>query len=381
MEEITIEKIAKKLSECPRDNSISLPAIFGINNKEVYITQWISYFLDPKLTNGWYGMLNALLSFYYMEVHNDKAFKDTVSNDDNVTVYPEYIFNDGRRIDILVSTSKYLIAIENKLWSDEQFNQTKDYRNSLEQLLKEKNHKGKNLVCLYLKPEYNKSNADETSFKNISYGQLYEVLESIELPSDERTRWLLKEFKDYIKKEDLMKSYPVCSERAEKYKEFIDTIEPARDEYERYLNSIDSWLKNNEELNKYYDISGLHPGYWQIIKDQRWRKLDFHIEVFPLEKNEYIQRFGFADQLEIVIHLEPKNPEDSSIIDRFKKYNKQITKSKNNTYTLISKRIERNFSNEKEANKTIDELLKVIEGEEFNEYYKIADEIIEASKD
>ena len=365
MEEITLNKIANILCVCSRNKNKSLPAIFEINNKEVYITQWISNFLDPELNNGWYGMLNALLEY---GKNTDPI--DLLSAKDNITVHPEYVFKNGRRIDILVIAGKYIIAIENKLWSEEQFNQTADYRKSLKQ-----EYPNKELVCLYLKPEYNKSNSNETYFKTITYGQLHNLLGNTELPSDERTSWLLKEFKDYIIKENLMESYPVCSNRAKKYKEFRDIIEPSRDEYEDYLNCIDTWLKNTERFKKSgFDVSGLHPGYWQIVKDQKWRDLDFHIEVFPIENSEYVQRFGFADQLEIVIHLEKQN--DITIINKFESIDKPITKSKNNTYTLTNKIIECNFSSEEEANKTIQRMLDVIESKELQAFYEIADEII-----
>lgn len=377
MEEITLNEIANILCVCSRNKNKSLPAIFGINNKEVYITQWITFFLDPYLNNGWYGMLNALLTFYHREVLNDKSFNDTI--DGNVTVHPEYIFNDGRRIDILVSTKKYLIAIENKLWSEEQIDQTKDYSKSLEQLLNEENYKGKNLVCLYLKPKYNKSNAEEKYFKNITYGQLYGELEKSEQPYDERTKWLFEEFKTYIG-EELMETYPVCSDRVNEYKNYYRIIDPIKMEFDNYLNRIDNWLKDNDELKEHgFDPSGLpnKKDYWQIVKkDKKWRTIDFHVEVIPQKESKYVERFGLADSLIIVIHLEPKSNREE-IVERFMREIGSIIEGPNNTYELINiKGIVCNLSNKTEAQKTIQRMLDVIESKEFQAFYEIADEII-----
>jgi len=51
-------------------------------------------------------MLNALLEY---GKNTDPI--DLLSAKDNITVHPEYVFENGRRIDILVIAGKYIIAM------------------------------------------------------------------------------------------------------------------------------------------------------------------------------------------------------------------------------------------------------------------------------
>ena len=366
MSNISLVDVCKKLNKRNHNRKkINLPEIFEIEHKEVYITQWLSFFFDPVLNGGWYGMLNAFINHY------DNTLNNAIYPKDEVSVETEYIFDDGRRIDILVKAGNYVIAIENKLWSEEQLNQTKDYKESLEKLF---NKEQKQLICLYLKPELNSSNSDEKYFKNITYRQLKDKIQKSELPTDERTKWLLKEFDDYIE-EELMADYPEYSENIQEYRNCYDIIEPIKQEYENYLDTIDSWLKNNKKLQDAgFDPSGVHNDYWQIIKkgDCKWHELDFHIEVFPKDSKTGIKRFAFADELIVVIHLEPKKKWKSGLLEKF-----DLTERSGNTYELICVNITCDFSKEEEADKTIDRLLEVLNNHEFNDYYNKADEFIE----
>lgn len=117
-----LESFIKEVQNAEQKQEIkTLPEVFGIQYKEVYITKWIAYLLRNKDFGT--SVLNALLG-------NTTFVKD----DESLEVFTEYFFDDGRRIDILVITDKFIIGIENKIWSGEQENQTSDYKNSLESL-------------------------------------------------------------------------------------------------------------------------------------------------------------------------------------------------------------------------------------------------------
>ena len=282
----------KKLYES-RNNSKSkeeaIPSIFGIEYKEVYITQWLSFFLDPTRNGEWYGMINAFLHF-------DENYSTEVNKINYEETKSEFVFEDGRRIDLLVKTKDYLIAIENKINSDEQKDQTTDYYTSLDKI------KGKRkLICIYLKPEYNNSEPQDKMFISKTYWNLCQNLDSLEKPKSERTDWLIKEFKKYVE-EKLKMKYPEMSDLVKAYYNEKEIIEYAKREYDNYANQVDRQIEELFNINKKGFISaGIHDSYWQIIKKgTEWRQLDFHIEVFPHNAS----RFGFADSIDVVIHLE-----------------------------------------------------------------------------
>lgn len=142
----------------------SLFNFFNVGENKV--SQILAYFLDEKQNHGQGNLfLNEFVNqFYSKEI-------DT-TNSVNIC---EKVITKNRRIDIYLEIGELTIAIENKIWADDQHNQLKDYATYLE------NKSKGNFLLLYLNPyglePTNKSITDiykqqlieKEKFKVISY--------------------------------------------------------------------------------------------------------------------------------------------------------------------------------------------------------------------
>ncbi|MCR4643834.1 MAG: PD-(D/E)XK nuclease family protein [Oscillospiraceae bacterium] len=339
--------------------STTLPEVFGIQFKEVYITKWIAYFLGHHILG--IKMLNALLNINDQNIAITRIEK----------VYTEYIFTDGRRIDILIFADNYLIGIENKIWSGEQENQTNDYIQSMKKL-----SSGKETIGVYLHPEENKTESAE--FNNVTYQQFLNALlfdNSVSYAEiDQFTYHLYEEFKRYIK-ECLCMNFPEKSGVVKAYSEAIDVVKRAEFEYNEYLKQISKWL--NDELEK--QSHGLFRGeaiknnYWIIIMDERWRNLDFHFEVLWDEK-------AICDNntVRLEVHLE-----DFTVIAK-KRDNTKILECFGENYTkrgadnpLYRVDFSCDFSTEEESKNTIKRIVYELSRGTFAEYAQKANKYLE----
>lgn len=305
MSDKSFKDVCKELQECKQEmQPKSIPEIFGIQYKEVYITQWLGYLLDPN-KNGLESLclmpLNALLSAGdYSEIPNDTNIKQ-------IKVYTEYVFENNRRIDIYIETPQCLIGIENKIWSCEQENQTHDYAKSLNEIAKGL----KEVRCIYLYPELNEKAAQDDRFHSVTYRQLHDKLKNIDLDyTKDRNHWILNEFIKYVE-ENLMEAYPEFTKSARIYYENLPTILSAQEEFDKFADNVEAWLLNNLPAPFISYNRKINGGWWAIVKDKKWNDLFFHYEII-WQKEKTI---AVAEELKIVIHLETKNKD---IIDFFK---------------------------------------------------------------
>ena len=259
----------EKLRKTETGNVVhTIPEVFGIQYKEVYITKWLAYLLRQKYFS--WKILNALIG------------SDIVKENDIKNVYTEFVFKNGRRIDILIETQQRWIGIENKIWSGEQKNQTSDYKESMKELSSDEE-----CIGIYLHPEQNKS--ESNYFKNITYTELYDELSKIDY-SDESTgsfeKMMFEQFMLYIKECLYMKKgeFPEISENAILYAQFINKISEISDEYKSTYSKIIDWLKYKFENNEgsKYEILESAEGYMQLApkgcKD-KWKEIGFHFEI------------------------------------------------------------------------------------------------------
>lgn len=365
MPDKSFKDVCKELQECRQQKTPkSIPEIFGIQYKEVYITQWLGYLLDPN-KNGLGSLclmpLNALLlAGGYDEISSDTNIKE-------IKVYTEYVFENNRRIDIYIETPECLIGIENKICSDEQKNQTHDYSESLKKI--SDNSKG-----IYLYPEWNKQVNPKGIFHAVTYKKLHEELMKIDLEDiNDRNHWILNEFMKYVE-ENLMEAYPEFTKSARVYYENLPTILPAQEEYEKFADDVEAWLLNNLPTPFISYNRKINGGWWAIVKDEKWKDLFFHYEIIWQKENP----IAVAEELEIVIHLETKNKD---IIDFFKNNSGKKWQSvrftrQHDTYTLCSTTINGDFENQIKAKETLDKIVKIFNSEELKFWSDIADEYI-----
>ncbi len=161
------------------------------------ISQVLAYFLDVHQNHGQGSVfLNEFIKTFYGE-------EIKITQIENVC---EKVITKKRRIDIYIKLKDLTIAIENKIWADDQNNQLKDYSQFLEQ-----NSQG-NYLLLYLNPyglePTNKSIDDklkeslvkQNKLKVIGYKQDVIPLINNWLVNCEadNVSYFLKEFKKYL---------------------------------------------------------------------------------------------------------------------------------------------------------------------------------------
>jgi PD-(D/E)XK nuclease superfamily len=173
----------------------SLFNFFSIGENKV--SQILAYFLDEKQNHGQGNIfLNEFVKLFYSKEIDTKH---------SINIC-EKIITEKRRIDIYIELNGLIIAIENKIWADDQHNQLKDYTTFLE-----KKSKG-NYLLLYLNPygteptiksidESTKINLiKEEKFKIISYKN--DIINLINkwliICEADNVTYFLKEFKKYI---------------------------------------------------------------------------------------------------------------------------------------------------------------------------------------
>lgn len=175
----------------------TIARIFNKESTENFISDWIAFLIDPN-TFGTTKILNALFKIA------DCNFQ--ISENENVSVEREKIFNDHRRIDFYIETEEKIIGIENKIWSDLGNNQLEDYVKSLDEICEQIGKKESVKILLY--PQENKCQKimnmlkrnKDCGFIPISYEQFIEALKDIKINfvDNLRSAFLLQDFITYV---------------------------------------------------------------------------------------------------------------------------------------------------------------------------------------
>ena len=173
----------------------SLFNFFSIGENKV--SQILAYFLDEKQNHGQGNLfLNEFVkTFYNKEIDTKQSV--------NIC---EKVITENRRIDIYIELKGLIIAVENKIWADDQQNQLKDYTTFLEQ-----KSKG-NYLLLYLNPygseptsksidlNTKESLIKQEKFKIISYkNDIINLINNwLIICEADNVSYFLKEFKKYL---------------------------------------------------------------------------------------------------------------------------------------------------------------------------------------
>jgi hypothetical protein len=161
------------------------------------VSQILAYFLDEKQNH---GQGNVFLREFLSVICDQEI---DILNSTNIC---ERVIENNRRIDVYIELPSITIAIENKIWADDQVNQLNDYVNHLKRKTNDK------FLLLYLNPYgldpteksiseyYKRQLIDNKQLKIISYKQ--DIIKLID-------RWLvvceapnvsyfIKEFKKFL---------------------------------------------------------------------------------------------------------------------------------------------------------------------------------------
>ena len=334
--------------------------------KEVLISKWIEFILNPELNGIGNLPIKKLLEILNENIELDEyEFKsiDTEVSTDTL-----------KRIDILIKYEGLWIVIENKIDSYENGNQTNEYYNYIESI-KESNE----VIYIYLKPNYNNSTPLNKNFKIITYDYFINKLKEIsEFDYKEKEKYkYLKEFiisgGRFMKNEEME-----ITDSLKFYINNIDKFEAITEEYKNKNKKIINMLSNaitdslNEEELKYQYSKNTNT-YIQIYKDN-WDNLNHqgvHFEILFETPNIV----GKVFNANIVLHIEKNIKEDKLI--RFKENNITV-KSTLGYYheEPIKKTITVDFTSYDKIQQSIDLIILVFK-EYALKYEKIIDKSLE----
>ncbi|MGI6726624.1 MAG: PD-(D/E)XK nuclease family protein [Christensenellales bacterium] len=348
------------------DLPLTLPKVFSKEGQENFVTCWLAYLLDPKINGFGIEPLNALLRCINVEQAIDE---------EEVVVEKEYTFSEyGKRIDILITTSDFIIGIENKLYSGESGEQTKVYWKGMENLLKKDQHNNKSCLGIYLKPESNTSSKKSNDFKTVTYTDFYNELRSIEHDHcrDHRKNFFFYEFLLYVEEKLMSKSetgFQEPSKDVKLYKENEELLRKIAQKHSKYNEKLGVWLveyikkvSSSFPNNRILDAKPPKSHYWQIVEENcDWDEDTFHFEL-RWNNTKSISALTEDDSVQLCVHLEKRRSQLKTV---FKEHRKSIPYAKD---------IKVNFSNEEESKKSVAEIVKLLNSDEFKSYSKIAND-------
>jgi len=262
---------------------------------------------------------------------------------------------EGKRIDILIHSDKFVLGIENKITAD-LYNPLYVYKNQIELYSKEKIFK----VVLSLRKITNRTERqlmDDHGFVNITYRQLFDsVLEKTTAINNKQQNKYLLFLNDFIKTIHNMTGLNVLSkelsdyfyDNTEKINELVSTYEIFKKEILRQQNlrildirekiqvktSTDWWLWEDYILyatkqNANGARIGLE-GYYESIKGDAVGLFDLHIVTWSIKdwnvfEKDLLQRFPFksieksSGKCSVLIE-EIRNDDEHFILEALAKY-------------------------------------------------------------
>lgn len=407
----SIEELIENLKKI--DIKGSEITVLDILNKshydENFISDWLAFIFNPEI-NGMgnkpiCSLINSL-DISKSNVQNKdikigwsndiKEFKDTINEQKFIEIEREKVIDDNKRIDVLIKYSNTWIIIENKINSMENGTQTRNYYKYIMKKKKEAEKEltsGKiNVIFIYLKPNYNKSEPSDENFIPLTYSQLFmQICKINEHDYNEKEMYkykyleeLERMMKNYMKEEEFdlnniaIKTYINYSKEIASIKEQYSNnnkilVQKIVTEIENLFNKDNGYeinKKNNDtliQIGRTTWKNGNKNGYFNGI----------HYEVNLIEKNNIL---GFDNvELSIALHIE----ENINNIE-LEKLNKEtnigkIPKDRLNAYDyekdkLIEYTEKYNFTNEKFINQSIEKIINRLESID-KEYCKKIDSV------
>lgn len=305
-----LNKVIKYLPE-KEDNIKTIPSIFNRIYDENFISDFLSYVLDPFENGIGFEPLTKVIEDYSEKATNILQ-KFTVEDKNNIEIIREYSFLNGRRIDILIKIhDELIIAIENKIFAIELENQTDDYSRSIH-----KEFPNYEYVFLYLTRKGDKPINNE--FLPISYETLVKKLKEVKFDyrDDIRRKVIFDEFILHVEEYMMDKKLnTTISEHTRLYLEYQDTIKKLDnyfkedsdtmfEKFEGMLKSIfheEEWKFNISKNRDYqiiskstWDIDGLfiHYEFWISSKNILTKKdIPCYIEVEKRDSSRFLNLF------------------------------------------------------------------------------------------
>lgn len=413
----SIEELIENLKKI--DIKGSEITVLDILNKshydENFISDWLAFIFNPEI-NGIgnkpiCSLINSL-DISKSNVQNEdikigwsndiKEFKDTVNEQKFIDIEREKVIDDNKRIDVLIKYSNTWIIIENKINSKENGTQTRNYYRYIMKKKKETEKEltsGKiNVIFIYLKPNYNKSEPSDENFIPLTYSQLFmQICKINEHDYNEKEMYkykyleeLERMMKNYMKEEEFDLSNIAIKTYINYSKEIASIEEQYSNNNKILVQKIVTEIENLFNKDNRYEINKKNNDTLIQIGKATWKNENknglfngIHYEVSL--KNNIL---GFENvELSIALHIEGninnKELEKLKEINIGKMPKDRINDNEDRISAYDYEKDEKvrytekyNFSNEKFINQSIEKIINRLESID-KEYCKKIDSVFE----
>lgn len=413
----SIEELIENLKKI--DIKGSEITVLDILNKshydENFISDWLAFIFNPEI-NGMgnkpiCSLINSL-DISKSNVQNEdikigwsndiKEFKDTVNEQKFIGIEREKVIDDNKRIDVLIKYSNTWIIIENKINSKENGTQTRNYYRYIMKKKKETEKEltsGKiNVIFIYLKPNYNKSEPSDENFIPLTYSQLFmQICKINEHDYNEKEMYkykyleeLERMMKNYMKEEEFDLNNIAIKTYINYSKEIASIEEQYSNNNKILVQKIVTEIENLFNKDNRYEINKKNNDTLIQIGRITWKNENknglfngIHYEVSL--KNNIL---GFENvELSIALHIEGninnKELEKLKEINIGKMPKDRINDNEDRISAYDYEKDEKvrytekyNFSNEKFINQSIEKIINRLESID-KEYCKKIDSVFE----
>ncbi len=412
-----IEKLIENLKKIDiKDSGITVLDILNKSHyDENFISDWLAFIFNPEI-NGMgnkpiCSLINSL-DISKSNVQNEdikigwsndiKEFKDTVNEQKFIGIEREKVIDDNKRIDVLIKYSNTWIIIENKINSKENGTQTRNYYRYIMKKKKETEKEltsGKiNVIFIYLKPNYNKSEPSDENFIPLTYSQLFmQICKINEHDYNEKEMYkykyleeLERMMKNYMKEEEFDLSNIAIKTYINYSKEIASIEEQYSNNNKILVQKIVTEIENLFNKDNRYEINKKNNDTLIQIGRITWKNENknglfngIHYEVSL--KNNIL---GFENvELSIALHIEGninnKELEKLKEINIGKMPKDRINDNEDRISAYDYEKDEKvrytekyNFSNEKFINQSIEKIINRLESID-KEYCKKIDSVFE----
>lgn len=313
----------------------TMPYIFGKERKENFMSDWLAFVLNPQLNGIGTEPIKIFLDKFaekarkknipipFDRIDVDDLYFD-IGDDAEYSKCREVSLGDDGRIDFLIDVYKseadvdedknnvlFRIAIENKIYSYEGYEQTGRYYNAIKSICPECDN-------VYILLTLEETEPQCGNFINITYNDFIPELKRIPLNfvDDLRKAFLVNEFIVHMEKIMDSKKETLMFDNDDKL--VIANIEQLKEVMDRYENVLYKFYSSLETMEFLADDGWncyqqkKNKTFLQFYKTE-WEDYRIHYEIFSKNNGKYYLSANGA--FAIALHVEYKGSEKTRILD------------------------------------------------------------------
>ncbi|MCY4283243.1 MAG: PD-(D/E)XK nuclease family protein [Gammaproteobacteria bacterium] len=273
----------------------TLMQIAGFQDSEKAYSNILEFLLDSKQAHGFRTLfVESILAAYKKKCPDGWPGKD-LNVSETEKVERESTTANGKRIDLLVECSEFVICIENKIWSG-LHNDLGEYREHCEQM-----YDGRQVLGIVLSPAWlDEGKIEEHKFINVTYSDFAEELQHLSgtYIGRHNTQYQYLLF-DFIEQASRFGGKKIMTDDQRKFLEFwrdndreISNLQSACDGLKRELEAKKKAQAHIDECEKLLD-----PSHRELFRSWIYAG---HVAVFDLADNGCIDQCSV--HLDVVFH-------------------------------------------------------------------------------